>query len=152
MRHSAPFRALLGAGSHGLPAAVPVEFGNGFHLPPSPNTALVAPPESPLPAHRRVAPFPVPPAALLAALRRVAASRPRCTLLAEWPERGQAQWVERTRWANFPDILVAQVLPDPAGAALVLYSRSLFGWSDFGVNGRRVAAWLAALDAELRAA
>jgi len=152
MRHSVPFRALLGRGAHGLPAPRPLAFDAGFQLPPSPNTALAAPPGSPLPAHRRVAPYRASPAALFAALHRVAARRPRCTLLGEWPEQGQAQWVERTRWANFPDIIVAQVSPDPAGAALVLYSRSLFGWSDLGVNGRRLAAWLAALDAELGAA
>ncbi|MDJ0390972.1 DUF1499 domain-containing protein [Roseomonas sp. E05] len=150
MRHSAPFRALLGRGAHGLPLPQPMAFDAAFRLPPSPNTALAAPPGSSLPAHRWVEPYRASPTALMAALRRVAAARPRCTLLAEWPERGQAQWVERTRWANFPDILVAQVSPDPAGAALVLYSRSLFGWSDLGVNGRRLAGWLAALEAELR--
>ncbi len=41
-------------------------------------------------------------------------------------------------------------MPGPPGAGLFLYSRSLFGWSDFGVNRTRVEAWLAALDAALR--
>ncbi|MXP61761.1 DUF1499 domain-containing protein [Roseomonas sp. M0104] len=151
MRHSVPFRALLGRGAHRLPAPQPIAFDATFRLPPSPNAALAAPAGSALPAHRRLEPYRLAPTALMAALRRVATKRARCSLLAEWPEREQVQWVERTRWTNFPDIIAAQVLPDPAGAALVLYSRSLFGWSDLGVNGRRVAAWLAALDAELRA-
>ena len=151
MRHSVPFSALLGRGAQGLPAPRPLAFDEEFRLPASPNAALAAPPHSALPAQRRTRTYPVPPESLLAELHRVAAGRPRCALLAEWPEQGQAQWVERTRWANFPDIIVAQTLPEPSGSTLVLYSRSLFGWSDFGVNGRRVAAWLAALDAALRA-
>jgi hypothetical protein len=39
---------------------------------------------------------------------------------------------------------------DSGGAGLFLYSYSLFGWSDMGVNRKRVEAWLAAFDAALR--
>ncbi len=43
-----------------------------------------------------------------------------------------------------------RVLPDGAAQAhLILWSRSLYGRSDFGANRRRVVAWLAALDAAL---
>ena len=62
----------------------------------------------------------------------------------------QAQWVARSALMNYPDIIVAEVVPGPEGAGLFLYSRSLFGWSDMGVNRKRVEAWLAALDAALR--
>ncbi|MBV1798180.1 DUF1499 domain-containing protein [Siccirubricoccus sp. G192] len=54
------------------------------------------------------------------------------------------------RWRISPDIIAAELVPGPEGAGLFLYSRSLFGWSDFGVNRRRVAAWIAALDTALR--
>jgi uncharacterized protein (DUF1499 family) len=44
---------------------------------------------------------------------------------------------------------MAQVLagPDAGSARLVLWSRSVYGQSDLGVNRKRVAAWLAALGA-----
>ena len=54
---------------------------------------------------------------------------------------------------NFPDLVTAQVAPAGAGAAtLLLYSRSVYGYSDLGANRRRVAAWLAALDKALNPA
>jgi uncharacterized protein (DUF1499 family) len=39
-----------------------------------------------------------------------------------------------------------QVTPE---SGLILWSRSIYGRSDFGVNRARLAAWLAALDAAL---
>lgn len=58
-------------------------------------------------------------------------------------ERG---WVARSLIFNFPDIIWAQVRPAGAGnSELLLYSRSLYGRSDFGVNRRRVETWLAAV-------
>lgn len=49
---------------------------------------------------------------------------------------------------NFPDIVSAQVLPGPGRASrIVLYSRSLYGYSDLGANRRRLRSWLAAIDA-----
>ena len=74
----------------------------------------------------------------------------RTTPIGEWPDRRQAQWVERSALANFPDIIAAELHAAPGGAGLFLYSRSLFGWSDFGVNRRRVERWLAAFEAALR--
>jgi uncharacterized protein (DUF1499 family) len=64
--------------------------------------------------------------------------------------RRQAQWVERTRLMNYPDIIAAEIRPAAAGAALLLYSRSLFGWSDLGVNRARMERWLAELTAILK--
>nr|WP_255575105.1 DUF1499 domain-containing protein [Caldovatus aquaticus] len=51
---------------------------------------------------------------------------------------------------NFPDLVNAQADALADGRSAVwLYSRSLFGRSDLGVNRRRGEAWLAALDAAL---
>ena len=44
-------------------------------------------------------------------------------------------------------MIMAQV--SPAGrneATMVLYSRSVYGYSDLGINRQRVAAWVAALN------
>ncbi len=142
--------ALLGRGAEGLPAPQPVDFAT-LRLPPSPNTCLAAPPGFPN-AHLATPPLPVPADRAFEVLRRLPAERfPRTFPLAEWPERRQAQWVVRSALANFPDIVAAELASGPAGTGLFLYSRSLIGWSDLGVNRKRVEGWIAAILAELRA-
>ncbi|MCS6931998.1 MAG: DUF1499 domain-containing protein [Acetobacteraceae bacterium] len=140
---------LLSRGADGVPAPAPVEFGPGFVLPRSPNAHLLAPPGLDLPAHGRFGPWPVAPARVWEALLEAAAEQPRTYPLAAWPERLQAQWVARTRLMNFPDIVVGQVTEGPAGSGLVLYSRSLLGWSDLGANAARLAAWRRAVEGRL---
>ncbi len=57
------------------------------------------------------------------------------------------------RLFNFPDLIVAQVAAaSPEASTLVLYSRSVYGYGDFGVNRARVVTWLAALDRTLNPA
>ncbi len=140
---------LLQRGAGGLAPAEPVAFDQ-LVLPASPNTCLVGPASYAGPKHLTQAPWPVAPAVLWATLNRVAAGMPRTFKLAEWPDRRQSQWVERSALVNYPDIIAAEVRPDAGGAALLLYSRSLFGWSDLGVNKARAERWLAALDAALK--
>ena len=140
--------ALLGRGPSGLGPATPIEFDT-LALPASPNTCLVGPPDYAGPKHLTQPAYAVAPEHLAATLQRLAAGFPRTWALAAWPERGQWQWVERTPLMNYPDIIAAEIRPHPAGAALLLYSRSLFGWSDLGVNQARVQRWLAALAAAL---
>jgi hypothetical protein len=58
------------------------------------------------------------------------------------------RFVQRTSLLGYPDLIDALVLPSGAdGATLALYSRSLVGRKDFGVNRARLARWLAALGA-----
>jgi uncharacterized protein (DUF1499 family) len=146
---SGPISALFGRGIGGLPPATPLDFA-ALQLPASPNTCLVAPPGGHGQAHITVPPLPVDAATAWPVLRALGDGLPRVFRYGEWPERRQAQWVARTPLMNYPDIVTAELVPDPAGAGLFLYSRSLFGWSDLGVNRRRVEAWLAALEAGLR--
>jgi uncharacterized protein (DUF1499 family) len=146
---SPPFAALFRHGAAGLPPAEPVDFA-GLTLPRSPNACLAAPPGAHPGAEVTVPPLPMDAATAWRVLRTLGDRFPRTTLLAEWPERRQAQWVQRSALARFPDLIAAELRPDPAGAGLFLYSRSLFGWSDLGVNRRRVAAWLGALESALR--
>jgi hypothetical protein len=144
------FALLAGRGPAGLPPAEPIDF-NGLVLPPSPNAHLAAPAGSTAERHEMTPLLPVSPEAAWAALRMLGEGEGRTWKLAEWPDRRQAQWVVRTRFANFPDIVVGQIVPLPGGSGLFLYSRSLIGWSDFGVNKRRIAAWRSRMDAALRA-
>lgn len=150
---SAPIASLFGQGAGGLPPAEPVDFA-ALRLPSSPNTCLAAPPGRHPQAHVTVPPLPVDAATAWPVLRALGNGLPRTTPYGEWPARRQAQWVVRSALLNFPDIVAAELVPGPGtgatGAGLFLYSRSLFGHSDLGVNRRRVEAWLAAFDAALR--
>ncbi len=140
---------LFASGAGGLPPAEPLDLAT-LVLPASPNTSLAAPPGAPGPTpHRVLPPFPVTSPVLWAAVQQAAAAQPRTTLLAAWPEHLQAQWVERSPLVNFPDIMVVVLLPDGAATGLVLYSRSLFGHSDLGVNAKRVDRWIAAIQSAL---
>jgi uncharacterized protein (DUF1499 family) len=139
------FGAMLRRGADGI-TATPVDFAH-LLLPPSPNTCLAGPAGDTL-AHRLEVPvFRLTPEALLALLHRIAATEPRTSLLADWPERRQAQWVARSRWMNYPDVIAAEAVERPGGASLRLYSRSLVGWSDLGVNRARLERWIAGLRA-----
>jgi uncharacterized protein (DUF1499 family) len=59
-----------------------------------------------------------------------------------------ARILQHTRLMRFPDTIDIEVLP-AAGtqSTLAIYSRSLIGHGDLGVNRARIERWLAALDA-----
>ena len=118
--------------------------------PASPNTALAAPAGF-TPGPDIVTPrYAVPAARLYDEVLAVAESQPRTFLASNDEPRLQAQFVARSAWLNFPDLIVAQVnAAGPDASTLVLYSRSVYGYGDFGVNRARVTAWLAALERTL---
>jgi uncharacterized protein (DUF1499 family) len=132
-------------GAHGLPMPRPMDVTH-IVRPASPNTALAAP-SGFIPPPDIVTPvYPVPADRLYASIQDVAAAQPRTFAAATYPDRLQAEWVARSAVFNFPDMIMAQV--SPAGrnkATMVLYSRSVYGYADLGVNRHRLAAWLAAL-------
>ena len=142
--------ALFSRGADGIPAPAPLDFAT-LKLPASPNTCLLTPSVVPGQGHLHRDPLPASPEAVMAALDRVAASMPRSFPLARFPARNQAQWVVRSALMNYPDIVVAEAAQVAGGTGLWLYSRSLIGWSDMGVNRARVMAWLEALEVALRA-
>ncbi|MFZ4407431.1 MAG: DUF1499 domain-containing protein [Paracraurococcus sp.] len=146
---SAPIASLFSQGTGGLPPATPLDFAT-LKLPASPNTCLAAPAGGHPQAQITVPPLPVDAATAWPVLRALGDGMPRVTRYGEFPAKRQAQWVARSALMNYPDIMVAELVPGGAGAGLYLYSYSLFGWSDMGVNRKRVEAWLAALDAALR--
>lgn len=151
------------AGASGLPKPVPLNVTR-IERPDSPNTALAGP------AGFRPAPdietrvYDVPASRLYDAIRAVAAAEPRTFLAAEFPDRLQADYVVRSAAFNFPD-LVTVVALDPAAAvtrspdhaaagssSLIIWSRSVYGRSDLGVNRARIRDWLKALDRRLAGA
>ena len=137
--------ACAASGAGGLPTPALLDMSH-LQRPASPNTAFAAP------AGGNSAPdivtpvFPVPAARLYADVMAVAAEQKRTFLAASYPAPRQAHFVARSALFNFPDLITAQVAEaGPDTSTLVLYSRSVYGYGDFGVNRQRLNAWLAAL-------
>jgi len=134
-----------GDGAQGIPAPAPMEM-SAIVRPGTPNTALAAPAAFRPEPDIVVAAFKVAPDRVYAAVRAVVESQPRVFLHVAYNDRMQVHYVARSALLNFPDLIAVQVNPD---ASLVLWSRSIYGSSDFGVNRKRLAAWLAELDRRL---
>ena len=87
------------------------------------------------------------PEAVLEAFKAVALAAPRVTLVRE--EAGQVELVQRSKLFRFPDYITVQAFETQGGAALAIYSRAVIGYSDMGVNRKRIKAWLESLQAAL---
>jgi uncharacterized protein (DUF1499 family) len=112
------------------------------------NDALACPPGLCPGAKADFAPrvYPLEPSALLARLREVARSQPDTRELSCEPDCDRiARFVQRTRLMRFPDTIDVAVFPAPGGSTIAIYSRSLIGRRDFGVNRARIERLLAAL-------
>ena len=137
--------ACTGHGAEGIAVPPPMDM-TAIVRPSSPNTALAAPAGfSPTPDIETHA-FSMPPDRLYALVRRVAEAQPRTYLHVAFDDRRQVHYVIRSAVFNFPDLVTVQIRDD---GGLVIWSRSVYGESDLGVNCKRVAAWLAAIDAAL---
>jgi Protein of unknown function (DUF1499) len=138
------FPACATEGSAGLPVPPPLDFST-LKRPRPKNSALAAAPGLHVLPDIITRPRDVPPRRLYTALCRLALAQPRTTLHVAYDNLLQAHFVARGR-LNLPDLIAVQVTPD---AMPMLYSRSVYGSIDFGVNRRRLVEWLTALDATL---
>ena len=132
-------------GAAGLPVPVPIDMAR-IERPSTPNTFLAGPagmrPKPDLVTEEQAEPA----AALYEKARVLFAGQNRTYVAAEFPDRLQAHYVVRSALLNFPDLVTVQVEATAADrSALVIWSRSVYGRSDFGVNRDRTKAWLAAL-------
>lgn len=87
--------------------------------------------------------FPVPAEQLREIVAGVAREDPETQIVysARWED--QDRYVARTRLMRFPDTINVLVLPISADeSTLALYSRSQIGYSDWGVNRKRIERWL----------
>ncbi len=76
------------------------------------------------------------------------AEEPRVQVLRREVSNKQVDYVQRTRLLHFPDIITVRFVPvDDAHSTLAIYSRSVYGKGDFGVNRERIEHWLAKLKA-----
>lgn len=122
--------------------------------PSSPNWALAAPAEASTAATPTAsAPiFATGPEELLGYLDAVAAAEPRVeTLEPNFSDGPLARaYVQRSATVGFPDVISISAVDLGVGDAgqrssLALYSRSVYGYSDLGVNAERLERWIAAL-------
>ena len=132
-------------GVSGLPVPVPMDMTR-IERPATPNTFLAGPagmkPEPDLVTKEQA----VPASALYETARVVFAGQPRTYVAAEFPDRLQVHYVVRSALMNFPDLVTVQFAAAGADrSTLVIWSRSVYGQSDLGVNRERTKAWLAAL-------
>lgn len=137
------FPASATAGLPVPPALVPLEIAR----PRPTNSALAARsgfyprPDITLPLYH------LPAAWLLAVVKAMTGSEPRATLQIGCPAGRQVDSFVGSRVPSFPALVLAATGPGGAtGTAPILYSRSVSGCSDFGVNHAHLRAGLAQLD------
>ena len=74
------------------------------------------------------------------------AKQPRVQRLNQSADGMQIDYVQRSARFRFPDLVTVRFVPiSPTQSTLAIYSRSIYGRSDFGVNKKRVEAWLGML-------
>lgn len=124
----------------------PVAFGD-LQLSDRPNQYLVCPADYCGTAPHAVSPvFDMPVARLRERWRSVVAAQPRVRQRAEYENGTQIDYVERSARFRFPDIITVRFIPvPPSRSTLAIYSRSVYGRDDLGVNRVRIEAWLAKL-------
>jgi uncharacterized protein (DUF1499 family) len=78
------------------------------------------------------------------------AEQPRLQVLRRDVTNRQIDYVQRTRLLRFPDLITVRFVPiDDTHSTLAIYSRSVWGKGDMGVNRKRVEEWLARLQAKV---
>ncbi len=68
--------------------------------------------------------------------------QPRTELVGRDPALDQLVFVQRTKYLGFPDTIRIQGATIGAQVSIIIYSRSNYGYWDFGVNRARVQNWL----------
>lgn len=125
-------------------ALTPGSKPNHYLVAPAGLTPAASPPNAPAPIYIAT------PAAVFAALIKIAEAEPLTQTVALFDASYEARFVQRTSFMRFPDTIWIKVVPVGADrAALAIFSRSQIGYSDMGVNAARVKAWIARLDTHL---
>ena len=122
--------------------------------PRSPNTFLLAPSgfcrrasiDVPSPSYA------LPAANVRQAFLRVALAKPRVSHVLKDDVALYDNLVARSAMFGFPDLIAARFVDAEDGrSTLAVYSRSVVGHSDLGVNRRRILSWIRELEAGLPA-
>ena len=121
-----------------------IDFQN-FELPTSPNSYYVAPAEfSQIEPHKISPTYNMDVDSLLKFWQEMLIQQPRVKLLEQ--SGYQFSYVQRTKWLRFPDYIDVKLIAiSDQQSTIAIFSRSKYGYSDFGVNKKRVMLWLALL-------
>mmetsp|Transcript_8601 Transcript_8601/g.18364 ORF Transcript_8601/g.18364 Transcript_8601/m.18364 type:complete len:255 (+) Transcript_8601:44-808(+) len=85
--------------------------------------------------------------------KAIRSSSPRTVLAFRDPDSMTYGLVQRSLLMQFPDLITVQFVDGEEGAdtsSIAIFSSSIFGAGDLGVNAKRVDSWLALLDGELK--
>ncbi|MEH6401725.1 MAG: DUF1499 domain-containing protein [Sneathiella sp.] len=128
---------------------IPVTDFKTLELTSSPNQYLICPQDYCTAPTNKVSPiFPIEASRLKARWDQFIASQPHISGIKPSDDGLQVDLVQRTDLILYPDIITARFIPlDDATSTLAIYSRSIYGKSDFGENKSRIEAWIAALNA-----
>jgi uncharacterized protein (DUF1499 family) len=133
-----PFRALFPEGE-----IKAVDFAS-LQLAETPNQYLVCPPDFCAAAPNAFSPvFDMPADQLRARWKQVVADQPRVRQFATYEDGMQIDYVQRSARFRFPDVVTVRFIPLPSSqSTLAVYSRSVYGRDDLGVNRKRIETWL----------
>ena len=118
----------------------------------TPNQTLVLPDgfNSLSKPHLRSPIFPVSVGTLQRCWLHMVDMQPRVKLRGQAVDKFQYEFVQRSAVFHFPDIIIVQFLSFPdKHSSFAAYSRSKYGYYDFGVNRRRMVFWLELLRKEI---
>lgn len=130
---------------------VPVVDFASLQRAPTPNQYLLCPAGMCTTETDGVAPiFDLPAPELQGAWEQMIAEEPRVQEAGRDLAFMQVDYVQRSRLLRFPDLITVRFVPvDDTHATLAIYSRSIYGQGDMGVNRARVEEWLAKLKAKV---
>lgn len=78
------------------------------------------------------------------------AEQPRITNAGISPDASQYDFIQRTQLIRFPDTITVKFIAlSTDRSTLAIYSRSHYGYSDWGVNRERIEGWLKSLNQRL---
>ena len=118
---------------------------------PAPNQYLLCPAAMCVTQTDGAAPvYDVPVSKLQVVWDQMIAEQPRVELQRRDITNMQIDYVQRSRLLRFPDLITVLFVPvDDTHSTLAIYSRSVYGKGDLGVNRARVEEWLARLKVRL---
>ena len=119
---------------------VPPKKPNWFlALPPGSEGAVKGKGESPL--------FPVEVRRLKKSLEKLIGDEPRVTILKRSEDGGRYELIARTAILRFPNKVSIEIIElGEQSSSVAIFSRSVYGYSDFGANRKRVNDWLRRLE------
>lgn len=131
--------------------AEPVDFAT-LTLKDSPNQYLVCPENlCNGQQHRVSASYSMPAEELASLWYEIVSEKPRTVQMqVDNGAVNQVDYVQRTELMQYPDWITVRFIElDDRQSTLAIYSRSVYGESDLGVNQERIDGWLAEMDALL---